>query len=1699
GQVSSSLNFNVSAIDAYQDLVITAPAGFEVSLNENTGFAPSITITPVTNAIADTTVYTRVATGQTGRLSGNISLISGTVTANVAVIAENNNSLYFDGVDDYVTLAGNTFADGITAFTIEAWILPDNSNWDGAYHAIFGLQDNGSPNSRNPSFYILDGRIHIDSYEDVTNNRFDILTDEPLITQNVWSHIALVKQGNLFTVYVNGQAEFTTAAPNAVNIVGPYNIGFIDNYFAGKIDDIRFWDISRTASEIANNMNTALTGNETGLVDNYTFNEGVSEGSNTGLTALPDNSVSSNDGTLNNFALNGSSSNWVQGYFSQISGEDNVAIGGQTQLTHLESGGVWASDDTDFATVTQSGLVTGVALGTVEISYTLCGQITVKNIEVNNPPGFTVSETTLTIDENAGTDTFTVVLNGQPASDVVFDVSSDDTDEAIVSSPQLTFTMANWNTPQTITVTGVDDTEIGNDSAIITVALNAVNSDDAFDELSNQTVAVTLTNDGDNLPVFTNPSSDYDISTAIYISADRFRVFDQESQPFGLAFNNTGSKMYIIGRINSTIYEYALSNPYNQSSATLTTSFSVFNEETDPYEIVFNANGSKMFITGPGSDKIIEYNLSTPFDISSATHMASDDFDVKNETNFAIGLEFNNDGTKMFVLSLIGDQVLAYDLNVAYDVSTAVYANKTFYIGAEHDSPQGITFNNLGTKMFIIGNGNSSLGNQDDAIVEYSLGTPYDIDTAVYNGDDEELKVGAQDGQPTDVVFDSTGDYVYILGYNDDNVDRYAIQKQLQFEENSIMIVTDVDANDGDGGGTDIGITYSLLSGGDNDLFAIDGATGEISFISSPDFENPQDVNVDNNYIVTFTATDSDGSTSSEIIVIVNDVVETVSFNIDEISETNVDENATYTGVIPNITGTPIGTVSYTLSGNDAADFTIDSTTGVVSMVVRNFESPEDDDADNVYEVTITATDEDGNTDSEDWTVTVNNVSETASFTIDAIANANINENSSYTSVTPNITGSSIGNVTYILGGADAADFTINANSGVVSMVARDFENPEDDNTDNVYELSIIATDDDDNNDSENWTVTVDNLTETASFTIDAIANTNINENSSYTSTTPNITGSPIGNVTYTLGGSDAADFTIDSATGVVSMVVRNFESPEDDDTDNLYEVAITATDDDGNTDSEDWTVTIEDVSEITSFTINAIADDSIDEETPYTGPVPSITGTPVGIITYSLGGADAAIFSLDNDTGQVFMPSRSFENPDDVNGDNGYEVSITATDEDGNNATEAWTITLIDIVEVSNFTINTIFDLNVEENAVYTSVIPTLSGEAPIGHITYTLSGVDATSFTVNSITGVVSMVLRDFENPADNNTDNVYEVTITATDQDANTDNEDWTVTIDNVTETLSFTIDNIIDTEVNENVSYTSATPSITGNPVGNITYSLNGTDASDFTINTATGVVRMVARNFENPEDNNADNVYEVSITVTDDDGNTDGEDWTVTINNITEEDVDTDGDGIPDDADDFPNDPDEDTDTDGDGTGDNEDDDDDGDGTLDDEDAFPKNPDEDTDTDGDGIGDNEDEENNLDRDGDGVPDSEDAFPDDSEESVDQDGDGVGANKDLDDNNRNIREEQLVISAEAFTPNGDGINDTWIIQGIQNYPNALVTVYNRYGHEVFKAIGYQNDWSGRSSSSSENLPAGSYYYVINLGNGATPVDGWIFINY
>lgn len=79
--------------------------------------------------------------------------------------------------------------------------------------------------------------------------------------------------------------------------------------------------------------------------------------------------------------------------------------------------------------------------------------------------------------------------------------------------------------------------------------------------------------------------------------------------------------------------------------------------------------------------------------------------------------------------------------------------------------------------------------------------------------------------------------------------------------------------------------------------------------------------------------------------------------------------------------------------------------------------------------------------------------------------------------------------------------------------------------------------------------------------------------------------------------------------------------------------------------------------------------------------------------------------------------------------------------------------------------------------------------------------------------------------------------------------------------------------------------------------------------------------------------------------------------------------------------------------------------------------------------------------------------------------------------------------------TFTPNNDGVNDLWVIEHLKFYKNSRVQVFNRYGQLVFESIGYTTPWDG--SIKGKGLPIGTYYYVIEPGNGRKPITGYVTI--
>ena len=87
-------------------------------------------------------------------------------------------------------------------------------------------------------------------------------------------------------------------------------------------------------------------------------------------------------------------------------------------------------------------------------------------------------------------------------------------------------------------------------------------------------------------------------------------------------------------------------------------------------------------------------------------------------------------------------------------------------------------------------------------------------------------------------------------------------------------------------------------------------------------------------------------------------------------------------------------------------------------------------------------------------------------------------------------------------------------------------------------------------------------------------------------------------------------------------------------------------------------------------------------------------------------------------------------------------------------------------------------------------------------------------------------------------------------------------------------------------------------------------------------------------------------------------------------------------------------------------------------------------------------------------------------------------------------------------EGFSPNGDGINDLFVIRGIERYPSNTIVIFNRWGDKVFEASPYQNTWNGTNEMGlkvgGSELPIGTYFYILNLGDGSNIYKGTIYLN-
>ena len=292
-----------------------------------------------------------------------------------------------------------------------------------------------------------------------------------------------------------------------------------------------------------------------------------------------------------------------------------------------------------------------------------------------------------------------------------------------------------------------------------------VDTDYLWSSVSGESGIHALTSLDDIDQIMIQSGGGWDVTTATY-DGTSFSVSSQEASVRGIFFKPDGSKMYIIGSDGDEVNPYTLSTPWDVTTATYDgVPFSVSPQDLTPADIHFSPDGTKMYIVGDVGDDVNPYTLSTPWDVTTATYDGTS-FSVNSQETAPSGLFFKPDGTKMYVLGDTGNDVNPYTLSTPWDVTTATFDGTSFSVNSQETSPMGLFFKPDGTKMYVAGDAGNDIN-------PYTLSTPWDVTTATYDG--TSFSVNSQETNPAGIFFKPDGTKMYVVGISGNEVDPYTL------------------------------------------------------------------------------------------------------------------------------------------------------------------------------------------------------------------------------------------------------------------------------------------------------------------------------------------------------------------------------------------------------------------------------------------------------------------------------------------------------------------------------------------------------------------------------------------------------------------------------------------------------------------------------------------------------------------------------------------------------------------------------------------------------------------------------------------------------------------------------------------------------------------------------------------------------------
>lgn len=210
----------------------------------------------------------------------------------------------------------------------------------------------------------------------------------------------------------------------------------------------------------------------------------------------------------------------------------------------------------------------------------------------------------------------------------------------------------------------------------------------------------------------------WDISTATYASktvTTAYQTYSYEYSPFGLDISSDGTKIYFVGQNNgvgsqSRVFVYDLTTPWDISTANTYLSPTVTAQSTTLSGIYFKPDGTKVYILGVNT--LYQYSLTPAWNITSLTY-DSVSLSLSGQDSSPQGFAFNRNGTKLIVNGLTNDKIYQYNLTTPWSISTASFV-RSIDISQQETSSRSVVFSNDGNRIYM-------LGDTSDTIYQYDL------------------------------------------------------------------------------------------------------------------------------------------------------------------------------------------------------------------------------------------------------------------------------------------------------------------------------------------------------------------------------------------------------------------------------------------------------------------------------------------------------------------------------------------------------------------------------------------------------------------------------------------------------------------------------------------------------------------------------------------------------------------------------------------------------------------------------------------------------------------------------------------------------------------------------------------------------------------------------------------------------------------